>query len=86
MVAMHFAEGALLKLIAAGLLVKAPAQGKYYYYASVYAAGLFDDNAIAYTAERVCGRTVGLSAELPAAQPADADYVMEVPDTAASRC
>ena len=52
-VAMHFAEGALLKLIATGLLVKGTAQGKYYYYASVYCAGLFEDGAVAYTAEAV---------------------------------
>ena len=53
MVAMHFAEGALLKLIATGLLVKGTAQGKYYYYASVFCAGLFDDTAVAYTADVV---------------------------------
>ena len=52
-VAMHFAEGALLKLIATGLLVKGKGHAKYYYHASVYCAGLFDDTAVAYTAEVV---------------------------------
>ena len=54
MVAMHFAEGALAKLIATGLLVKGKEHGKcYYFYASVYCAGLFEDSAVAYTAEVV---------------------------------
>ena len=50
---MHFAEGALLKLIATGLLVKGKQQGKCSYYASVYCAGLFEDTAVAYTADVV---------------------------------
>ncbi len=53
MVAMHFAERALAELIATGLLVKGKEQGKYYYHASVYFAGLFEDSAVAYTAEVV---------------------------------
>ena len=82
MVAMHFAEGSLDKLIATGLLAKGKGQGEYSYHASVYAASLFDDRAVAYTAERVLVRTVGLAPELPAEQPADADHLMEVPDIA----
>ena len=50
---MHFAEGALLKLLATGLLAKGKQQGKYYFHASVYCAGLFEDSAVAYTAEVV---------------------------------
>ena len=53
MVAMHFAEGALAKLIATGLLVKGKGNVKYYYHASVYCAGLFEDGAVAYTAQAV---------------------------------
>ena len=53
MVAMHFAEGALLKLIATGLLVKGKGHATYYYHASVYCAGLFEDGAVAYTAVAV---------------------------------
>ena len=52
-VAMHFAEGALLKLIATGLLVKGKGHVKCYDHASVYCAGLFEDTAVAYTAEVV---------------------------------
>ncbi len=52
-VAMHFAERALLKLIATGLLVKGKGHAKYYCHASVYCAGLFKDEAVAYTADVV---------------------------------
>ena len=50
-VRVHIADGALVKLISAGLLASGKQHGKYYCYACVYAIGLFADEAVAYTAE-----------------------------------
>ena len=58
-VRVHIADGALVKLISAGLLAAGKQHGKYYCYASLYALGLFDDEEVAYTAEVQDVETVG---------------------------
>ena len=58
-VRVHIADGALLKLISAGLLVSGKPHGKYYCYACLYAIGLFDGEEVAYTAEVEDVETVG---------------------------
>ena len=58
-VRVHIADGALVKLISAGLLAPGKQRGKYYCYACLYAIGLFDDEEVAYTAEVEDVETVG---------------------------
>ncbi len=59
MVRVHIADGALLKLISAGLLVSGKQHGKYYCYACLYAIGLFEDDQVAHIAEAEDIETVG---------------------------
>ena len=55
----HIADGALVKLISAGLLAAGKQHGKYYCYACLYAIGLFEDDQVAYLAEAEDIETVG---------------------------